>query len=68
MEFTDIFYDLEDQQLLMPMPSATDKKTTYAGCKCDLNFQILYFHIVSIDPLSNLRTPQLKKFQPDQSL
>jgi hypothetical protein len=37
MEFTDIFYGLEDQQLLMPKPSAVDKETTYPGCKCYLN-------------------------------
>ena len=69
IEFTDVFYGLEDQQILVPKLSITNEETTYAGCRYYLHFQIIiYLYIAFLDPLSNLRKPHIKTFQLDQSL
>ena len=43
MEFTDVFYGLEDQQIFVSKTSIANKETTYTGCRCYLHFQIIIF-------------------------
>ena len=45
VEFTDVFYNLED---LVSNPPTVERKITYVGCKYCLHFQIMNLHTTSI--------------------